>query len=127
MTDNPAATRTESPEADLILTNGRIATLDPAAPSATGLAIREGRFLEVGTEAEVVHCSNEFGSLAPPPLPVSSDWSPAASYGAGGTTAQAHNAHSCKSPAHGSTEKHDHTWIQGEAGLLSLGCSCFAF
>ena len=38
---------------DLILTNARITTLDRANPEAAALAIRDGRFLAVGTEAEV--------------------------------------------------------------------------
>lgn len=38
---------------DLILTNARITTLDRSNPEAEALAIRDGRFLAVGTEAEV--------------------------------------------------------------------------
>jgi hypothetical protein len=38
---------------DLILTNARITTLDRANPEAEALAIRDGRFLAVGSEAEV--------------------------------------------------------------------------
>lgn len=34
--------------ADLILTGGRVATLDPARPHATALAIRNGRIMAVG-------------------------------------------------------------------------------
>lgn len=39
--------------ADLIVTNGRITTLDTQRPVATAVAIRDGRFVMVGTEAEV--------------------------------------------------------------------------
>ena len=35
-------------EADLIITNARIHTLDPAQPSAAALAVRNGRFVRVG-------------------------------------------------------------------------------
>ena len=36
--------------ADTLLVNGRIATLDPLAPEASAVAIREGRFLAVGDD-----------------------------------------------------------------------------
>ena len=39
--------------AELIVTNARIATMDPARPEATALAVAEGRFLAVGDEAAV--------------------------------------------------------------------------
>ncbi len=39
--------------ADLVLTGGRIATLDPARPSASALAIRGGAFVAVGSDADV--------------------------------------------------------------------------
>src|SRR5262245_3216899 len=39
--------------ADLLLTGGRITTLDPRRPSATSAAIAGGRFVAVGSEAEV--------------------------------------------------------------------------
>ncbi|MGF7177624.1 amidohydrolase [Azospirillum doebereinerae] len=38
---------------DLILTNAKITTLDRENPQATAVAIRDGRFLAVGNEAEV--------------------------------------------------------------------------
>lgn len=40
---------------DLILRNGRIATLDPAHPEATSLAIQAGRILSVDDEASYQH------------------------------------------------------------------------
>lgn len=43
----------ESP-ADLILTNGKITTLDPARPAAAAVAIRDGQVLEVGTPEELL-------------------------------------------------------------------------
>ncbi len=39
--------------ADLILHHGRIHTVDPARPTASAVAIRDGRFLAVGDDAEV--------------------------------------------------------------------------
>ncbi len=40
--------------ADLILFNGRFHTVDPDKPSATAVAIKDGRFLAVGSDAEVM-------------------------------------------------------------------------
>ncbi|MEW6486765.1 MAG: amidohydrolase [Thermodesulfobacteriota bacterium] len=40
--------------AELLLTNGKIATLTPGSPEASALAVRDGRFLAVGSEAEVL-------------------------------------------------------------------------
>jgi predicted amidohydrolase YtcJ len=44
--------------ADLILTNGRFHTLDPANPTASAVAIADGKFLEVGTEEDVMRLRN---------------------------------------------------------------------
>src|SRR6266403_4036029 len=43
-----------STSTDLILHNGRVTTLDRSNPSATAVAIRDGKFLRVGTEADVM-------------------------------------------------------------------------
>lgn len=40
--------------AELILLNGRIATLDKSAPQASAVAVKDGRFLAVGTDAEAM-------------------------------------------------------------------------
>ena len=40
--------------ADLILRNGHFTTLDPSLPSATAVAITDGRFTTVGRETEVM-------------------------------------------------------------------------
>lgn len=45
--------------ADLILTNAKIITQDVARPRATALAISGGRFLRVGSEAEVLECAGK--------------------------------------------------------------------
>lgn len=42
------------PDADLILHNGAFATLDPSNPGADAVAIRDGKFLVVGTVREVM-------------------------------------------------------------------------
>ncbi len=39
--------------AELILVNGRFATLDPANPNPQAVAVADGRFLAVGSEPEV--------------------------------------------------------------------------
>ena len=39
--------------ADLIIANGKVTTLDPAAPNATAFAVRDGKFIAVGSDAEV--------------------------------------------------------------------------
>ncbi|MET1535267.1 amidohydrolase family protein, partial [Burkholderia sola] len=39
---------------DLILHNGHITTLDRANPVATAVAIKDGRFVAVGSEADVM-------------------------------------------------------------------------
>ncbi|MCA1853302.1 MAG: amidohydrolase family protein, partial [Beggiatoa sp.] len=40
--------------ADLILINGRVKTLDPGKPNATAVAIKDGRFLAVGAEGDIM-------------------------------------------------------------------------
>lgn len=40
--------------ADLILTNAHITTLNPKRPAAAAIAIRDGRFIAVGDEQEVI-------------------------------------------------------------------------
>lgn len=46
-----------STEPDLILLNGVIHTMDPANPQAEAVAIANGRFLAVGTNAEISACA----------------------------------------------------------------------
>src|SRR5687767_11774478 len=45
----------DSLPADLIVVNARITTLDDACPEATSLAVRDGRFTAVGSQAHVRH------------------------------------------------------------------------
>jgi predicted amidohydrolase YtcJ len=56
-----AGCRTSGPRAggddttpDLIIHNARITTLDPARPDATALAVRAGKFLAVGADADIL-------------------------------------------------------------------------
>src|ERR1700722_18799329 len=40
--------------ADLILHNGRITTLDPSNPGASAVAIKDGKFIAVGSEKDLM-------------------------------------------------------------------------
>jgi predicted amidohydrolase YtcJ len=75
----------------------------------------------------VVYAKEDFAPLAPPPLPVSPDWSPVKQYAHYGGYVQTQPA-----PAHASCSMHTHSakahrWVSGDSGLWSLGCDCFAF
>ena len=41
-------------DADLILLNGKFHTVDPERPQATAVAIKDGRFIAVGSDAEAM-------------------------------------------------------------------------
>ncbi len=41
-------------DADLILYHGLVTTLDRSNPSATAIAIKDGKFLAVGSDAEIM-------------------------------------------------------------------------
>ncbi|MCG5074884.1 amidohydrolase family protein, partial [Paraburkholderia tagetis] len=43
-----------SPQPDLILHNGRFTTLDRSNPTATAVAIADGRFVAVGSDADIM-------------------------------------------------------------------------
>ena len=81
---------------------------------------------------KIVYASEEFSKLAPPPLPVSPDWSPVKSYGgyAKGSKRSIGASHSAAC-SHATGESRDEkTWhlpVLGEFGLWDLGCDCFAF
>ncbi|BCS55635.1 amidohydrolase [Geobacter sp. SVR] len=71
---------------------------------------------------KVVHGAGTFGSLAPPPVPVSPAWSPVGRYGGyhrAGAASLAHSACNC----------HRHRTIRSpkEPRLWGIGCDCFAF
>lgn len=48
-----AAVRAQGVEADLVLLNGKVWTVDPAQPEAQAVAVWQGRILAVGSDAEV--------------------------------------------------------------------------
>ena len=48
----------EQPMADVVFRNGRFTTLDPANPQASSVAIKDGQFIAVGDEAEVMRHAN---------------------------------------------------------------------
>lgn len=50
----PRANAASPANVDLVLHNGRIATMEPTQPSATAVAIHEGRFVAVGADADVL-------------------------------------------------------------------------
>jgi predicted amidohydrolase YtcJ len=72
---------------------------------------------------KVVYGAEEFASLAPPPLPVSPDWSPVGSYGGYRRAAAAF------APIHreGSGHPPRQVWLPKESRFWEIGCDCFAF
>jgi predicted amidohydrolase YtcJ len=59
-TGSAISARTAADNADLILLNGRIATQDQRRPSASAIAIKDGKFLAVGSNNDVqVHRSDK--------------------------------------------------------------------
>ena len=81
-------------------------------------------------DGKVVYAAGEFSKLAPPPLPVSPDWSPVKYYGGyqqpqkAPSDATDRAARSAVEP--GALHK-AHRWVFGEGGIWELGCDCFAF
>jgi len=71
----------------------------------------------------IVHAGGEFGSLAPPSLPVSPDWSPVGRYGG------YHSASAAAPHAHPEHAGHSHrqVWSPKDSRLWGIGCDCFAF
>jgi len=82
---------------------------------------------------KVVYAAAAFPQLAPPSLPVSPDWSPVKDVG-GYTQPTAKRTADATVSGHTARALHDHVhavgarmrqWVQGDAGLWSLGCECF--
>jgi predicted amidohydrolase YtcJ len=79
---------------------------------------------------KIVYGAGEFQPLAPPPLPVSPDWSPVGVYG-GYQQAQPALAHQCANPTlvhqllHALAEKT--RGLAARQRLVGLPCECFAF
>jgi predicted amidohydrolase YtcJ len=84
----------------------------------------------------VVYAADEFASLAPPPLPVSPDWSPVAKFGGYAKAdaksvarARHEHQHAQVCAGHSLTDnlrQHARRWVENSSGLWSLGCDCFA-
>jgi predicted amidohydrolase YtcJ len=78
---------------------------------------------------KVVYASGEFAKLAPPPIPVSLEWSPIKHYG-GYQQPKESTVGAANRAARSRIEPeapHKHRWVLGEADMWSLGCDCFAF
>jgi predicted amidohydrolase YtcJ len=77
----------------------------------------------------VVYATDAFTPLAPPPLPVSPDWSPVNHYGGYASTGAEHapgTAGSKRAHTPGSPSERAHRWVRSPSGLWPLGCDCFA-
>jgi predicted amidohydrolase YtcJ len=72
---------------------------------------------------KVVYAAQEFRRLAPPPLPVSPDWSPVGTYGG------YYRGPAPSKAVHKVSVSHPHTrvWIPQESRFWGIGCDCFAF
>ena len=49
-------------KADLIVTDAKIHTMDPQAPTATAIAVKDGKIIAVGTDADVAPLKSEGGA-----------------------------------------------------------------
>jgi len=86
---------------------------------------------------KVVYAVKDFSKLAPPPLPVSPDWSPVKYYDGyapsnvaqalGAQTDTAHARRALPQDRVDAVAAKARRWIYGESGLWTLGCDCFAF
>jgi predicted amidohydrolase YtcJ len=54
LSGSPSMTNTQGSTADVVLHNGRFTTLDRAKPTANAVAIKDGRFLRVGSREDVM-------------------------------------------------------------------------
>jgi len=73
---------------------------------------------------KVVYGGEEFGNLVPP-LPVSPDWSPVASYGGYHRTG-GRSKLQAKQPDH-LAHRHARIWLPEQGRFWNLGCDCFAY
>jgi predicted amidohydrolase YtcJ len=76
---------------------------------------------------DVVYATSEFSNLAPPPLPVSPDWSPVKEFGGYARPSVETVAMRRSRAASNTAGKQHHISVLGEFGLWQLGCDCFAF
>jgi predicted amidohydrolase YtcJ len=72
---------------------------------------------------KVVYGGGEFGSLAPPRLPVSPDWSPVRNHGG------YHRGNAASALLRQASAGHGHRPVRmpGESRLWGIGCDCYAF
>jgi hypothetical protein len=81
---------------------------------------------------KIVYANDEFSKLAPPPLPVSPDWSPVKEYGGYAKSQNeslglSHSAACSHVEALSNDRARPHLQVLGELGQWGLGCDCFAF
>jgi predicted amidohydrolase YtcJ len=78
---------------------------------------------------KAVYATDTFAPLAPPPLPVSPDWSPVNHYGgyAAQHAAVPGNNRQTQVQAQATLLDDVHRWVLGPHGKWRLGCACFAF
>jgi hypothetical protein len=108
-----------------ILSPGKLADL--AVLSADYLTIPEEEIKGIESVltivgGKIVYGAQEFGSLAPPPLPVSPDWSPVGTYGGYRPAAASAAIH-----REGADHHHRQVWLPKESRFWGIGCDCFAF
>jgi len=104
---------------------GRLADL--AVLSADYLEVPEEEIREIESVltivgGKIVYGSGEFGTLAPPPLPVSPDWSPVGRYGG-----YYHAAAATATPADCACHASRRVWSRDNPRPFGVGCDCFAF
>jgi predicted amidohydrolase YtcJ len=109
-----------------MLSPGQLADL--AVLSADYLTIPEEEIRSIESVltvvgGKVVYAAQEFGSLAPPPLPVSPDWSPVAAYGG------YHRGTAASAAVHERNASYPHrdVWLPNRPRFWGIGCDCFAF
>jgi predicted amidohydrolase YtcJ len=78
---------------------------------------------------KVVYATDAFAPLAPPPLPMSPDWSPVNHYGgyAASHAAAPETNRQTQVQAHATHFDDVNRWVLGPFGKWRLGCACFAF
>jgi predicted amidohydrolase YtcJ len=108
--------------------NGKLADLVVLSDNYFSVAEEQIKRIEsvlTMVDGKVVYGAGDFSNLAPPPLPVSPDWSPAKTYG--GYYRSASLASHTLSDLH-AHKGHGHPLVLSSSGeLWRLGCDCFVF
>ena len=112
------------------LVPGQLADLAVLSADYFSIPVEEIKQLEsvltiVG--GNIVYANSDYSHLAPPPLPVSPDWSPVKEFGGYARPSAETVAMRRSRAASGTAEKQPHTSVLGDLGLWQLGCDCFAF